>query len=133
IRERAISLFGSAALVSRKEVIAKYRPALGLPGDKERGIKVYLRECSTCHRLGDQGHEVGPNLNTIQNRTAEEVLIHILDPNLEVSPEFIEYFVVLKDGRTTTGVIAAETATGLTLRRANNVQETILRQSIEEI
>src|SRR5213076_2558753 len=85
------------------------------------------------HRLGDQGNEVGPNLNTIQNRTAEEVLLHILDPNREVAPEFIEYLVVLKDGRTTTGVIAAETATSLTLRRANNVQETILRQAIEEI
>ena len=41
--------------------------------------------------------------------------------------------VVLKDGRTSAGVIAAETATGLTLRRANDVQETVLRQAIEEI
>jgi putative membrane-bound dehydrogenase-like protein len=133
VRDRAASLFGGAGLGARKEVIAKYRPALRLAGDRERGVKVFQRECSSCHRLGDQGHEVGPNLNTVQHRTAEEVLVHVLDPNLEVAPEFIEYLVVLKDGRTTTGVIAAETATGITLRRANDVQETILRQAIEEI
>src|SRR5207245_1062258 len=120
------SLFGGLGSTSRRDVIAKYKSALRLPADKERGLQVFQRECSACHRLGDQGSDVGPNLNTVQHRTAEEVLVHILDPNLEVSPEFIEYVVMLKDGRTSSGAIAAETATGLTLRRANNVQETIL-------
>lgn len=133
IRDKAMALFGGDSLSARRDVIAKYKSALALSSDKANGTKVFVRECSTCHRVGDQGTDIGPNLNTVQQRTAEEVLIHILDPNVEVAPEFIEYLVVLKDGRTTTGVIAAETATSISLRRPNNVQETILRQNIDQI
>lgn len=131
--DRATALFGRDVLSARKDVIAKFQPALKLAGDKGRGEKVYQRECMACHRLGEQGQEVGPNLSTVQNRTAEELLVHILDPNREVSPNFVEYIVILKDGRNTSGVIGAETATSITLRRAGNLQETILRQNIDEI
>jgi putative heme-binding domain-containing protein len=133
LRQRAAALFSRETLQARKEVLAKYQPALRLAADKARGEKVFARECSTCHRLGSQGNDVGPNLDTIQNRTAEEVMISVFDPNREVAPNYLEYLVVLKDGRTTTGIIAAETATSITLRRASNVQETILRQNIDEI
>ena len=40
---------------------------------------------------------------------------------------------VTLDGRVATGMMASETATSVTLRRANNVQETILRTNIDEI
>ena len=40
---------------------------------------------------------------------------------------------MVDDGRVATGIIAEETATSLTLRRAENQQETILRQNIEEL
>ena len=50
-----------------------------------------------------------------------------------MSPAYVEYVVVTLDGRVATGMMAAETATSITLRRANNVQETILRASIDEI
>jgi len=114
-------------------VIATYQESLGLSGDVARGEKVFRRECIACHRIGKEGHDVGINLATVKNRTAGEVLVHVLDPNREVSPNFFEYIVVTDDGRTSTGVIAAETATSITLRRAEGKQETILRDNIEEI
>ena len=66
-------------------------------------------------------------------RTPEEVLLHILDPNREVSPSYVEYVVALTDGRVVRGVIAAETPASLTLRRAEGASDTILRQNIEEM
>ncbi len=59
--------------------------------------------------------------------------MHVLDPNREVSPNYLEYVVLLKNGKTTTGVIAAETPTSVTLRRSEGAQETILRGDIEEL
>ncbi|MES2794103.1 MAG: hypothetical protein V4719_31100, partial [Planctomycetota bacterium] len=56
-----------------------------------------------------------------------------LDPNREVKPQFLSYVVVLDSGRTLTGMIAAETANSLTLRRADNTTETILRVNIDEL
>jgi putative heme-binding domain-containing protein len=94
---------------------------------------VYQRECSACHRLAGQGHEVGPNLETVRHRTADEILLHLLDPNREVSPNYLEYVVTLDDGRVLTGLVADETATSITLRRSEGVQETVLRKNIEQI
>ena len=76
---------------------------------------------------------MGPNLATVQNRTPDGLLTQILDPNREVSPNYLQYVVALDDGRVVTGAIASESPTSITLKRAENVQETILRQNIEEI
>ena len=40
-------------------------------------------------RLGERGHAVGPNLASVRHKTPDEVLTSILDPNREVSPEFL--------------------------------------------
>jgi putative membrane-bound dehydrogenase-like protein len=133
LAKRAERILGPLAVSARGPVIEKYREATRLRGDAARGAVVYKRECAACHKLDDQGHDVGPNLATIRHRSAEEILIHVLDPNREVSPDFLEYSVRLADGRTATGLIAGETDAGLTLRRAEGQQETILRREIEEI
>ena len=133
IRKRIADLFADDATSPRDEVIATYQQALELTGAIAHGEKVFRRECIGCHRFGKEGHDVGINLATVKNRTASEVLVHVLDPNREVSPNFFEYIVVTNDGRTSTGVIAAETATSITLRQAEGKQKTILRNNIEEI
>ncbi len=133
LRRRATKLFESAAPAERRGAIDAYQVALTTPGDRARGQTVLKRECLVCHRLGDVGHDVGPNLLSVRRRTPDELLLHILDPNREVAPNFVEYVVVTADGRTTTGVVAAESATTITLGRAEGQQETILRADIEAI
>ena len=60
-------------------------------------------------------------------------MTQILDPNREVLANYLLYVVVLDSGRVVSGLIANESATSITLRRAENAQETILRRNIEEI
>jgi len=129
----ATKLFGSAAPSPRKEVIAKYQAALSMKGDAARGQKVFEAACATCHRAGDLGKDVGPNLATIRQWNPDQVLINILDPNREVAPNFIGYTVETRDGRTLDGIIADETAASLTLKRAEGVTETVLRRDIASI
>ncbi|HJT31135.1 MAG TPA: PVC-type heme-binding CxxCH protein [Pirellulales bacterium] len=133
IRRRAEALFAQDAPTPRRQVLDEYRPALDLAGDRQRGERVFQRECQACHRQGDRGHDVGPNLLSIKHRTRAEVLTHVLDPNREVAPNFQEYVVALDDGRIVTGIIADETATSVTLRRAERIDETILRRNIDEM
>lgn len=133
IKERTQKLFGADAPSPRNEVIAQYQAALKLTGSLENGRKVFKRECATCHKLENEGHEVGPDLATVRNRTPDGLMAHILDPNREVLPNYLDYQVLLDDGRTLTGIIASESATSITLRRADNAQETVLRQNIELI
>jgi putative heme-binding domain-containing protein len=63
----------------------------------------------------------------------EAVLLNILDPNREVLPQYVTYMVELKTGRVLTGMITAETANSITIRRADDVEETVVRPQIEEL
>ncbi len=131
--ERATKAFAGAQLARRGEVVEAYRAALTLPGDKERGREVFKKICAACHKLDGLGHEVGPNLAAMQNRGPEAVLVNVLDPNREVNPQFVNYVLLTDDGRSLTGMIVAETATSVTLKRAEALSDTVLRGQIEEL
>jgi putative membrane-bound dehydrogenase-like protein len=133
IRQQAVALFGTDRPGPRAEVVDRYQVALNLPSDSARGVAVVKRECLDCHRYQNEGHEVGPNLVTVQRRTKTELLLHILDPNREVSPNFIEYTILTKSGRIFSGLIASETATTVTLRQSQKKEFTVLRNDIDEI
>ena len=133
IRARARALLSGEAAGPRAEVLARYKPAIETAGDPDRGRTVFDRECMACHKLGERGHSVGPNLAGVRRRTAEEILINVLDPNREVSPEFLEYTVALDDGRILSGLIASETPSGVTLRGRESVEQTILNRNLSEI
>ena len=91
------------------------------------------RECQACHRVNNIGTEIGPYLATIRHRAPEEVLLHILDPNREVAPNFVAYAVSLEDGRVLTGLIVEDTAASITLIRTTGTRETVLRSNIDEV
>ncbi|MDR3637891.1 MAG: c-type cytochrome [Isosphaeraceae bacterium] len=133
IRALAQEVLGGLAAGPRAEAVARYKPSIERAGDSGRGRTVFDRECQVCHKLGERGHAVGPNLAGIRNRTADEILVNVLDPNREVSPEFLEYTVALDDGRIVTGLVTAETPNSVTLRGREGVEQTILRKNIEEI
>ena len=131
IRDRAVKLFVPPA--ARLAVLKRYQASLALTGAAAAGRKTYERVCMTCHRLGDQGKAVGPNLAFTKNKQPAELLTHILDPNREVEPSFVQYNVVDRQGRIYTGMIATETASSITIRRAEAATDTILRVDIEEV
>jgi putative heme-binding domain-containing protein len=86
-----------------------------------------------CHRSGDKGNEVGPNLETVRQWDAEKIMANILDPNREVAPNFVSYEIEMKDGASLSGIIVSETAGSISLKRSDGIQETVLRQNIQKI
>lgn len=132
LKKAAAALF-SAKANPRAQVVESYQAALKLTGDAGRGRGIFLKNCMACHKMGEIGHEVGPTLTTVRSHSPESILVQILDPNREVLANFIQYFVTLNDGRTTTGQIVSESPSSLTLRRAEGVEETILRQNIKAV
>lgn len=133
LRQRAEKVLGNEAPRPRQNVIAEYQPALALAADPMRGRALFQTHCATCHRLAGIGQDVGPSLLAVNRRTPAEILVHVLDPNREVAPQYQLYTLVLRDGRLATGIVASETATSITLRRAENVQETIPRAEVDEL
>jgi putative membrane-bound dehydrogenase-like protein len=134
IRQQAQKLLAGQIAPDRQKIVAGYQPALDLKGDSARGKVLFKKTCATCHRLENEGTEVGPELAPIlRSKTPETLLVDILDPSREVDPRFIEYAVTTTNGRNLTGMIAAETASSVTLRRAENAEDTLLRSQIESI
>jgi putative membrane-bound dehydrogenase-like protein len=132
LRQRAEKLLAGQATADRQKVIDAYRPALDLKADVARGKAVFKKTCSTCHRLEDVGVEVGPDLlSALRNKSREQLLFDVLDPSREVDPRYINYVVTTKAGRSFSGMIAAETASSITLRRAEKAEDVILRNQID--
>ncbi len=133
IRNRAKTLLAEVKLRRRQEVIDAYQPALKLTGDPARGKKHFEKACSKCHRVEGVGYELAPNLAAMKTRGAESILVNVLDPNREVNPQYVNYLALTEDGRTLTGLIAAETATSVTLRRGDDQSDTLLRVNISAL
>jgi putative heme-binding domain-containing protein len=133
LRERAKKLLAAGSNTARQEVFAAYRPALSLAGDAGHGKAVFEKSCAACHRVNDVGQEIGPNLAAMKSRGAEAILLNVIDPNAEVNPLFVDYVVQTKTGRTTSGMLASETAAGITLKRAGGETETINRADVKRM
>jgi putative heme-binding domain-containing protein len=132
VRERVEQLF-QASPSRRADVIQDYQQALQLTGDPARGKQVFKEACSACHKLAEVGTAVGAELTAIRDRGPSVLLLNILDPNREVKPKFLSYVSQTDDGRVLTGMIIAESANGLTLRRPDGSEVTVQRTEIEEL
>jgi putative membrane-bound dehydrogenase-like protein len=129
----AKELLGGEVSANRKEVVDKYRPALTGVGHQAEGYQVFRRVCATCHRVRGEGHDVGPDLTDVRNKTPETLLVDILDPNRAVEPRFAEYVVAMQDGRVLTGLLMGETENDIVLRRAENKEDRLPRREIESL
>jgi putative heme-binding domain-containing protein len=133
VKKQAVALADKIKLSQRQDVLAEYEPALKLGGNVEAGRTHFRKVCSVCHKLEGFGHEIGPNLATVQNRGAEAILVNVLDPNREVNPQYVNYILQTNAGKSITGLVAAETATSVTLRRQENQSDTVLRGDIDTL
>ncbi|OYW13330.1 MAG: hypothetical protein B7Z55_17030, partial [Planctomycetales bacterium 12-60-4] len=132
IRNRARQVL-EAASAARNTVLAAYAPVLTMAADPSRGRLVFEKQCTTCHRVGDRGVNVGPDIGDTRTKTPDALLTAILDPNRAVDNNSFAYSVLTDSGKAYTGIIISETSSAITLKQAEGKTETILRSEIEEL
>jgi putative membrane-bound dehydrogenase-like protein len=132
IQQRAAALLPLQSS-DRAEVLKKFSGVAQLPGNSEHGAQVFAETCATCHHLKGVGNAVGPDLAALNDKSVQDFLVAILDPNAVIEPRFIQYNIEVKDGRSLAGVIQNETATSLTLVQPGGIRENILRSEISEM
>ena len=132
IAKRAGKQLGGRQNPDREKLVNRYIDQVAqVEGNLDRGQALFRKSCIACHRLEDQGKDIGPNLAAFANRGAAAMITNILDPNREVDPRFLSYRIQLLDGRMMLGVLANETATTVSLQDSSGKTETILRNEIE--
>ncbi|MBY0526019.1 MAG: c-type cytochrome [Gemmataceae bacterium] len=132
VRDRGKKLLAGVATAERKKILEDYKAALTLKGDVRRGKEAFTKgTCISCHKLGNLGVDVGPDISDTRTKSLEALLVDVLDPNAAIDANFVNYVVTLRSGKVLTGLIAAETASSITLRRADKQSDVVLRQDIE--
>jgi putative heme-binding domain-containing protein len=122
---------------SRVEHERLMRAALTRSGDAARGRRLFFdqekSQCLKCHRIGDRGERIGPELTGVGGRFSRIFLVEsILEPSRTIAPSFETLAVALEDGRVVAGVRAAETDRTLTLADQQGQTHVLARSSIEE-
>lgn len=133
VKRRAEALINDAGVVTRQAALEQMRPALALSGESAKGREVYKELCAKCHRVGEEGEELGPNLTEIFRKSAESVLHDIVDPNAAVETKFLSHVIRTKEGEFLTGIIVGETDVDVVLASEGGVRKTVRRDQIVEM
>lgn len=110
-----------AQRVKRLGTVIRPEALLARKGDGARGKEVFFKtaglQCATCHRVGKEGGQIGPDLSDVGKRlTRRQILESILDPSKDIDPKFAAYTVEVDDGRLLSGLIVAKDDKALTVR-----------------
>jgi len=131
IKKQAIKVIESVDK-ERQEVINTYVSALDKEGNSSNGLNIYRAKCSSCHRIGEEGYAIGPDLSTLGSRKAK-LLVDIIDPNRDVSPSHLLHTILTNDGESIVGIVTTETASSITLQGSFGDEIELLRSNIEKI
>jgi putative heme-binding domain-containing protein len=101
-------------------------------GRVSEGRKTYEGSaCVACHKVGDIGRAMGPDLSRIgQIRQPRDILESILFPSATIARDFEAHVVELADGQTQTGMIKNDGADGLVLMDLAGQEKLIPRAQI---
>ncbi len=134
---RAVATTGRALpdLVRAVEIAARLERPLAMPsgeplramiaavdaeGDATRGEGVYRRAellCMNCHAIAGAGGQVGPDLSSLGGSAQVDYVIEsLLDPQARIKDGYHLVTVTRRDGSIVSGVLAAESATEISLR-----------------
>ncbi len=137
LRARFTKLLDTAS-PDRQQVIDRYREKLAADTltnrvAASRGRVAFQKVCANCHRVAELGNDVGPPLKQLADKSPEQLLDTILDPNREVDPRFLGYSVLMTDGRVIAGIIQDESASQVVLAEAGGNKHTLNRADIERL
>ncbi len=83
------------------------------------GRFVFQRTCWSCHKMYEDGGNLGPDLTGSNRANIGYLLSNILDPSGEIQDDYKMVVLTTQDGRTISGNITAESERQLTLRTIN--------------
>jgi len=112
------------------ETFRKFVAALAGPRDLKRGHEIFLQACAACHRIGNEGKEMGPDLLGQIGMAEESLLKDLLMPNERIRPGYETTLVQMTDGAAVVGILRDDGATSLTLMPATGVERVLLRKDV---
>jgi len=119
---------------AKKERLAPLALAAAKKGDPVAGRAVYESgrgACIACHKIGDKGNELGPNLSKIGGIRAErEIVESILFPSNSIARDYDQNSFQLTDGSSVLGLIKTRSAEGIMIKEASGQERLLPTESV---
>lgn len=96
------------------------------------GKAVFSKNCSMCHQIDKKGGLIGPQLDGIGNWGMQALATKILDPNRNITENFRNYNITLKDGKVVSGLYRREEGQLLVLANPAGQEFSVNQQDIKE-
>lgn len=111
---------------------------LAIEGDAESGKKLFFTasdvNCRQCHRIGDSGVAVGPDLSSIGiERTREEILESLVRPSAKIDAKYRGTLVLTSDGSVISGLVLSDTDHSMTIVEPSGKSRTLASDHIESV
>ncbi len=107
-------------------LIARLRPEVIKPGNAANGAVLFKANCAVCHKFKNEGADFAPNLTGMGAHGPEDLIVHILDPNRVVEPNFYTVSIETKDDLSYDGIVLRENNRVVVLR--NQTAQTEIRK-----
>lgn len=111
---------------------------LKITGNVNDGKTIFFEtagvSCKNCHRIGDVGTPIGPDLTSIgSTATPAQLLESILEPSKRIDDMYLTYLLETLDGRVISGLMVDQNDREVTLREATGTLVTMPVDEIEQL
>lgn len=120
----------NAPVPDKVEKLSRDDPAIAqitmLSGSSQKGQTVFKTYCISCHRHGQQGADVGPELTQIYQKFDKNALLdNIIHPNAGIAFGYEPWLVTTKKGQTYYGFLVSDGAESLVVKGIKGQKHTI--------
>jgi putative heme-binding domain-containing protein len=102
-------------------------------GDVAKGKIQFMARCAICHKLFDEGGQIGPDLTGYDRANPDFWLDNMFTPSLEIREGFGAYIVKTKGGQILTGLMDAQDANGIVIKDMANNKTAVKQADIEKM
>lgn len=106
-------------------------------GNIQSGRDIFVNKraaCTACHRVGDSGGKIGPDLTKVgERRSQRDLLEAVLYPSASVGQGYETYVIQTSGGQTVTGLVTRRTADALFLRTPDQKDIRLATADIEQM
>jgi len=117
----------------RDRMLEVGRIVLADTGNPELGKTHFTTRCGICHRFQGEGQAIGPDLTPYPRHDLSYLLLHIIDPNAVIRPEYQMVTIHTKDGRVLAGPLTESTPQTRTLIDLQGKRIIIAREDIQQL
>ncbi len=114
-----------------RQRIAEYS-SMSNPPSVTAGHAVFLKNCAMCHSIDGQGGAIGPQLDGVGKWGVGPLTEKILDPNRNISENFRNYTLKLRDGKVLSGLYRRDEGQVIVFADASGQEFSVSKQDIVE-